>query len=350
MKELIEVAKTTNKNQLVYCLTILNNFYVQLGLNNESDQLTNQILNLYKGENSSNAYLTKGNIYISKIQLLTSYSEFNDLNLDEQKNKNTILNYAKKAYHYYNKIDSSNQNYLFFKLNGLNTMHLAYYNLNNVDSTIYYTNQLKYYFEKNNQLKENKLIFFFYYFAQGRTFLLKEEYSKALFYFNKALKNIEYNSSPESKMYLYKDLSKTYTYLSDTLKNKEYTLQYFHLKDSISNVRNNIRNAYHDEIIKKSQKRESEKYYGLIISFFILLLLISLFFIFYKKKKRELTDQTNKTLVLNNLDKLLELAKSNDILFQTTFYELYPEFIAKIPISLTEDEIKNMRHAFEEFD
>ncbi|MCS3529909.1 tetratricopeptide repeat protein [Chryseobacterium sp. JUb7] len=193
-------------------------------------------------------------------------------------------------------------------------------------------------------------------FTFGKLYTEKQEYEKALSYYQQSLEISEQLSRKTDIKSAYKVISDTYKHLNNVEKKNEYLEKYSDIKDSIDAAEREALSIPIDKIIKQENEKEKNeriKYFIAISAIIIASVIIVAYIVRkYIKKQKETEEIISETLhetdelksKLNEaFEELSKLAMTNDPFFLTRFKEVYPEFYETLTSrypNLTANDIK----------
>ncbi len=349
VKEMVTAAKKTNNRSIkAMSLMLLATFYNELHLVTDAENAFNEVLSIYKDEESDEANKFKGNAYISKMHIIINKNN-DGLYKSSSEEQSKMLSFARKALSYYKKISESNKSYNFHYIKGLGNLAQAHTEANNTDSVIYYSNLLVDFAKKNNNLNSYLLG----YHSLGNAYASKNDLETALYYRFKTLAILDSTKNNDDKLVVYKEIADNYKKLNDSIKSQEYELKYFTLKHSLDSIKNHARIDAHEQIVGEIKEEQDQYEFISMIVLGILLSLMIIGVIFFKrnrKKSKQKQEEISKKLESVQEDKtadqvkeLVALAKKNDLAFLPTFNKVFPHFrdtLLKRHPKLTTNDIK----------
>lgn len=178
---------------------------------------------------------------------------------------------------------------------------------------------------------------------QGRYFMEKNDYAKAVFYLEKSLAISKQLNKPQDVKETHKMLAKAYKSLKDDEKSVQNLEKYTAITDSLLAERQKIQHLPIEKVIKEKEESSKKSFSKLyIIIFAIVLLFAVIYFISRKKfsaksleKEMEISLKEEENLQLQQkvnekFDDIIQLAKNNSPEFFTRFQEIYPHVISNL--------------------
>lgn len=321
------------------------------------------------------AELKGSNYDILNLQSQYAKEEFKAINLVKNKIDYTSLEIKSRAYanlSIYNLYHKKNMYLAFFYLKlqakQLNKLPEEKYfpalceHYSFVGNAFLYKKQpdsALYYLQKSCQLKKKYKdpVLYVEDTYLGEYYEQQKQYEKALYFYLKAVKNIQAYSIRKDYLSIYNNISEIYGKLGKTDKQAEYKNLYLKIQKEVLTEQNNNMD-YALNVILNDEKNENilsqKKNYYLIFTSVLILLIIFLFIYKFlqnniKHKENIISEVTNslqnkeEIISLKNTQteklqqkvnyfypELIELAKNNDPLFYLRFQEIYPEFQKKI--------------------
>ncbi|WP_312345491.1 tetratricopeptide repeat protein [Chryseobacterium binzhouense] len=178
---------------------------------------------------------------------------------------------------------------------------------------------------------------------QGRYFMEKNDYAKAVFYLEKSLAISKQLNKPQDVKETHKMLAKAYKSLKDDEKSVQNLEKYTAITDSLLAERQKIQHLPIEKVIKEKEESSKKSFSKLyLIIFAIVLLFAVIYFISRKKfsaksleKEMEISLKEEENLQLQQkvnekFDDIIQLAKNNSPEFFTRFQEIYPHVISNL--------------------
>ncbi len=178
---------------------------------------------------------------------------------------------------------------------------------------------------------------------QGRYFMEKNDYAKAVFYLEKSLAISKQLNKPQDVKETHKMLAKAYKLLKDDEKSVQNLEKYTAITDSLLAERQKIQHLPIEKVIKEKEESSKKSFSKLyLIIFAIVLLFAVIYFISRKKfsaksleKEMEISLKEEENLQLQQkvnekFDDIIQLAKNNSPEFFTRFQEIYPHVISNL--------------------
>lgn len=178
---------------------------------------------------------------------------------------------------------------------------------------------------------------------QGRYFMEKNDYAKAVFYLEKSLATSKQLNKPQDIKETHKMLAKAYKSLKDDQKSVQNLEKYTAITDSLLAERQKIQHLPIEKVIKEKEESSKKSFSKLyLIIFAIVLLFAVIYFISRKKfsaksleKEMEISLKEEENLQLQQkvnekFDDIIQLAKNNSPEFFTRFQEIYPHVISNL--------------------
>ncbi|WP_143882955.1 tetratricopeptide repeat protein [Chryseobacterium binzhouense] len=178
---------------------------------------------------------------------------------------------------------------------------------------------------------------------QGRYFMEKNDYAKAVFYLEKSLAISKQLNKPQDIKETHKMLAKAYKSLKDDQKSVQNLEKYTAITDSLLAERQKIQHLPIEKVIKEKEESSKKSFSKLyLIIFAIVLLFAVIYFISRKKfsaksleKEMEISLKEEENLQLQQkvnekFDDIIQLAKNNSPEFFTRFQEIYPHVISNL--------------------
>ena len=264
---------------------------------------------------------TKSKNYLSYIYLVRS------LNLSDVQ-KDSALFYLYKA----KSISKITSNF--------NSLAYHYISHNqHLDSAKIYLNKSSKIYNQTKDVNKYELSIFNYYY--GRLYINEKQYSKAVYYLEKALLYCSYGKNRQHLMNVYDALAFSYRKTGNLQKEKQILDEYKKFNDLyLLSYSNGVEETLKNNDEEKEKLKKNYFYYSSIS----LIIIIMSFFLFFEIKKRKSIipekDDYTKNLRINstelekksiqNLDELYKSAVSRDPNFYNKFQHVFPNFIKNL--------------------
>ena len=338
INEGIDLAKSENDYNILFHLSIVyQRLVLQLGDSTRAKQILAQSESYNKlVDNNNEKQINAIFILLSKAELLVN-------NEGLTKNMAPVLAYKKEAYSRALKLHNSNKYKKFIVIYTLESLAWSTALAEDIPNARKYASEiddlLKTY--PNEDLILQNLI------IKGAIENIAENYYFAIKYLSAAISRAKENHNVYKLYEVYPMISASYGQLKDFENATIYSWRHKYLEDSISIVKEKIRNSeINNKInikINNPKKNAAKDFSAILATALILLILLIAGYLFYKKNKKKLIHQVSKkdardekntitdTTIpsdteLEVVKKLVDLAKSDINVFYVEFQKNYPTF------------------------